>query len=185
MSLMSAITGLSSGAGSLLGGIGGAMLSGAFGMRQARKQTEFQKQQSDTAHQRQVADMRKAGLNPILSATGGSGASTPPGAMTTADVASSAKMGAMAIQELRAATAQAGITENEKIRSDILTAPYKVVEDKTSQIVNSAKAAINKEYVVQKDRGKITEIQKKLDKNLIDYGNGRFGYKPGYGKSFN
>ena len=136
MSLMSAITGLSSGACSLLGGIGGAMLSGAFGMRQARKQTEFQKQQSDTAHQRQVADMRKAGLNPILSATGGSGASTPPGAMTTADVASSAKMGAMAIQELRAATAQAGITENEKIRSDFS-------KDSSKRLNNFAKKCKN------------------------------------------
>lgn len=32
---------------------------------------------ASTAHQLEVADMRKAGLNPILSATGGSGASAP------------------------------------------------------------------------------------------------------------
>lgn len=64
------------------GAILGGLASSAFGNYQSKKQMEFQKEMSSTAHQREVEDLRKAGLNPILSSSRG-GSSTPPGAQAS------------------------------------------------------------------------------------------------------
>lgn len=50
----------------------------AFSAAEAQKNREFQQYNSDTAHQREVKDLIKAGLNPVLSSKYG-GASSPAG----------------------------------------------------------------------------------------------------------
>lgn len=55
-----------------------------YSAQQAAIQRDFQERLSGSAHQREVADLRAAGLNPILSGLGGGGATTPGGAMGSA-----------------------------------------------------------------------------------------------------
>lgn len=62
--------------------LAGTYMSNQASSAQAQRQMDFQREMSGTAHQREVEDLRAAGLNPILSA-GGTGASTPAGAQGT------------------------------------------------------------------------------------------------------
>lgn len=71
----------------IAGGVGGVasyfgtVATNRANARMADKQMQWQAMMSNTAHQREVNDLRAAGLNPILSAN--AGASTPAGAMAT------------------------------------------------------------------------------------------------------
>lgn len=63
--------------GAFAAGAGEGLVTSAFNMFSAEQSRDYNREMASTAHQREVGDLRKAGLNPVLSA-GGHGASVAP-----------------------------------------------------------------------------------------------------------
>lgn len=119
---------------SLPGWVGAAQIGAdLWGMSQQKKQAsatrKFQRQMSNTAHVRQVRDLRLAGLNPVLAA-GGSGASTPSGAQ--AQLPQVRNPMAAGIQAAQGAASAKLTAQNAKVASleaKHKEAFYKMVQD--------------------------------------------------------
>lgn len=136
MSITAAIIGAS-----ILGtlGLAGSTVGNAMSSKEASKNRKFQAEQaaiqrnwlermSNTAHRREVEDLREAGLNPILSAMSGNGASVPSVSTPT---------GATAPQSIDTS----GFAEGATLGLDTLKAPVQLAQGIASVDLTEKQAA--------------------------------------------
>ena len=138
----------------------GQRAANAANAQLAHNQMQFQERMSRTAYQRQVADMKAAGINPMLSAKMG-GASTPSG--QTAVMQNTAKAGiegAMMVANLKNMQATARRT-NAEAKVIEKTGMRKAESDIGQTVANSRKINADRERIfaeVNRIRGETNKI---------------------------
>lgn len=120
--------------GDIFGHIAGQVANKAtdllFSNYQSNKAWSRQKQAAQSAHQWEVADLRAAGLNPILSATGGNGANLP--SVAVAQNASSEAPNIIGMM-----SALQGI-RNQEQQENVLKAQERLLQTQASRELDSA-----------------------------------------------
>lgn len=159
--------------------IGGSAVSQVFAHNEAIRNRKWMEQMSNTAHQREVEDLRKAGLNPILSAMKGGGASTPgapaaptqdfSGAGKTAIAASTAKWANRLAQEQTFKVASDTALTNTLIGKEKSTAKGIELENIRRE---SELKALTGEYSLREMQNSIDKKMLMLDNTLKRLGQG-------------
>jgi len=169
-------------AGGALGLIGG-LVGNSSARKEAARARLAQKEMSDTAHQREIIDLQKAGLNPILSGTGGAGSSSPMGpSAAQSDPVSSAVATYQAgkrqheeLQNMRASRLLTGQQHNESYahekQSKAQAEKIKAEEKLTDQTLRAAQL----EYKIRNAQSAAEINQAKIDADAM----GRFKQRSG------
>lgn len=147
----------------ILGGVPivGDVFEGLWSGKEASKLRNWQRDMSDTSHQREVVDLRKAGLNPILSGTGGPGASTPSGAQAaTPEFSRGMSSAVMLRQQLRNAQAEEEKLHTAASLDQALTQESKGRTDLNAQQIEGV--SIENRFKANRATGELMKLQEEI-----------------------
>lgn len=176
--------GLFDGFASGLLGFAGGLVTNNSASKEAEKNRKWQEYMSNTSHQREVKDLRAAGLNPILSA-GGGGASTPSGnvapvmdaigagvnSANAARLTSIAKDKAVAeIQNIHADTAKKGsdVKLNEQLAANAAAQHENILADTSAKRTSERIASDQSGVRIELDRALTAKTEAERHAALVN-----------------
>lgn len=155
----------------MVGEIVGSLITGAFNKRAADKEMRFQDVQSRTQYQRAVADMKAAGLNPMLSAKLGGNAAMQGASASMPDLGQTINTAQQVSTQKKVAEAQIDLLKSQ---ADQAKANASYLRTQSSDVVSSQQAgrwsaSVEKDLAsAQQSRATVNQIEANVKKVLAE-----------------